>query len=72
MPTPQEAALRSLRMKYKSASTAHRGCLQALAEAKQRGEQPTAELIEQEVRALRAVEEAGADLFAAMAQAPGD
>lgn len=72
MATPYNAALRELRMKHKSASTAHESCIQALTEAKLRGEQPSAEMIEREAQTLRAVNEARVTLLAAMAQFPGD
>ena len=70
MPTSYHAELRSLRMKYKSASTAHEGCTRAIREAKQRGEEPSHVLLEQLAQALLAVTDARAKLLAAMAQAP--
>ena len=70
MPTPYHAELRSLRMKYKSASTAHESCARAIKEAKQRGEEPSHELLEQLDKALLAVTEARAKLLAAMARVP--
>ena len=71
MLTPNDAALRTLRMKYKAASSAHGACVEALAGARRRGEQPSQELVEQEAKASRALNEARAKLLAAMAQAPG-
>ncbi len=72
MPTPYNAALRELRLKYKSAFSAHESCLQALTEAKLRGEEPARELVARETEALRAVNEARDRLIGAMSQAPGD
>ena len=56
MLTPNDAALRTLRMKYKAASSAHGACVEALAGARRRGEQPSQELVEQEAKASRALE----------------
>jgi hypothetical protein len=72
MPTSHDAALRALRMKYKAASSAHRACVEALAGARRRGEEPSHESLGQEAKAARAVNEARANLLAAMAQAPGN
>ena len=55
-------------MKYKSASAAHQSCVHALDEAKRRGEPPSRDLIEQVATAARVVNEARAELFAAIAQ----
>lgn len=57
-------------MKYKSASAAHQSCAQALDEAKRRGEPPSSDLIEQVANAVRAVNEARAELFAAIGREP--
>ena len=72
MPTPYNAALRALRMKYKAASTAHATCLQALTDAKVRGAPPPQELLEQEAKALGVLKQARAELLAAMVLAPGE
>jgi hypothetical protein len=72
MPTPYDAALRTLRMKCKTASEAHAGCIEALAGARRRGELPSRELLEREAKASRAVNEARANLLATMALAPGN
>ena len=71
MTTPGDAALRTLRMKYKTASTAHASCVEALLDARWRGEQPSQELLEQEAKASRALDEARANLLAAMAPVSG-
>ena len=71
MPTPYNASLRALRMKYKSAFTAHESCMQALTDTKLRGEQPSRDLLDREAEALRVVNEARDSLLAAMAEAPG-
>ena len=55
-------------MKYKSASAAHQSCVHALDEAKRRGEAPSRDLIDQVANALRTVNEARAELFAAIAE----
>lgn len=70
MPTPYHSALRTLRMKYKSASAAHQSCTHALDEAKRRGEPPSPDLIEQVANALRAVNAAREELFAAIGREP--
>jgi hypothetical protein len=71
MPTPDNVAVRMLRIKYTVAAAAHASCIEALGAARRRGEQPPEPLLEQARNALRAVTEARAELLEAMLKNPG-
>jgi hypothetical protein len=72
MPTPYNAELRALRMKYKVAFAAHEACVQTLTEARLGGAPPSPELLRREAETLQAVNHARDQLIAAMLEAPGD
>jgi hypothetical protein len=61
--------LQALRLKYNAAVTAQRGCVRALAEANRARTAPSAELVENEERARRQLEQARVQLLAAMTEA---
>ena len=62
----KEAALRGLRLKYNAAYSAYQSCVRALSEVSMAGEAPSAELLENEAKALRELTGARANLLAAM------
>jgi hypothetical protein len=55
-----EDELRELRQLYNAAYTAYQSCVDALTEIGLRGEKPSSELLENEAKALRALNEARA------------
>ena len=69
MPWTKDAAIRSLRLTYNAAVSAHAACSRALAEATLRGDVPTPALVEAERKAKLRLEEARARLHQAMANA---
>jgi hypothetical protein len=66
MPKATEAALQTLRMRYKAAYTAYQSCVRALTEASMSGALLSKELLENEAKALRELTEARGNLLAAM------
>jgi hypothetical protein len=60
MPRPTDEQLLELRLRYQSAYTAYQSCVDALTELSIRGERPDPELLRQEARALRELNEARA------------
>jgi hypothetical protein len=55
-----EAGLRELRQRYNAAYAAYQSCVDALTEIGLRGEKPSPELLENEAKALRELNEARA------------
>jgi hypothetical protein len=72
MPTPYNASLRALRMKYKAAFTAHESCVHTLVEARFGGAPPAPELLRRETEALLAVNQARDELIEAMLEVHDD
>lgn len=72
MPTPYDASLRALRMKYKVAFSAHEACVHTLTDARMGGATPSPELLRREAETLQAVNHARDQLIEAMLAAPGD
>jgi hypothetical protein len=67
LPPATDAQLQSLRLRYNAAYTAYRSRVNALSEAAMEGKAHAAELLEHEAKALRELNEARANLLAAMA-----
>lgn len=61
--------LRTLKQNYKIAYAAYQSCVKALTEADVNGTKPSAELLESELKALKQLTEARANLLAAMSKA---
>ena len=59
--------LRTLQLKYKIAYEAYQSCVKALSETGMNGNKPSAELLDNEAKALAALTEARGNLLAAMA-----
>jgi hypothetical protein len=72
MPPLSEAVRHELRMRYHAAYTAYQACVRAVAEATMAGSLPSATLLEQEAKALGALNKLRASLMAAMVGEPGD
>jgi len=72
MPPVTEAMLQELRMRYQAAYTAYRTCVRAVSEATMNGSLPSATLLEQEAKALGALNKLRANLMAAMAADAAD
>lgn len=68
MPPATDAQLQLLRLKYNVAYTAYRSRVNALSEAAMEGKAHSAELLEHEAEILRELNEARANLLAAMAE----
>jgi len=66
MPSVTEAQLRELRHRYNAAYAAYQSCVIALNEAAMSGTHPSKELLGNEAKALRELNEARAKLLAAM------
>ena len=60
MPPMTEEKLRELRLQYQAAYTAYQSCVDALTALSFKGERPSAELLENEAKALRTLNEARA------------
>jgi hypothetical protein len=69
LPIPTEADLRDLRQRYNAAYSAYQSCVIALNAAAMTGQPPSKELLDNEAKALRELNEARGDLIAAMAAA---
>ena len=67
-----DAALQALRMKYKAVYSAHQACVRALSEAEMSGSTATADLVAEETRARAKLDEARAELLAALATQEAD
>ena len=68
MPRLTEAALITLRMRYRTAYEAYQSCVKALTEAGAHGNKPSLELVDNEAKAIRRLTETRAKLLAAMAE----
>jgi hypothetical protein len=68
MPRLTEAALITLRMRYRTAYEAYQSCVKALTEAGANGNKPSVELLDNEVKAVRRLAETRAALLVAMAE----
>jgi hypothetical protein len=66
LPSPSEADLRDLRMRYNAAYSAYQSCLIAVNEVATTGQPPSKALLESEANALRELNEARGNLIAAM------
>ena len=71
MPLVSDPALQELRMRYQAAYTAHQACVRAVSEATMSGIMPSAAMLEQEAKALRALTKLRTSLLAAMAEGDG-
>ena len=71
MPTPQQAALRALRMKYNAANSAYQDCVRVRTETTMSGGVVSIAHIEREVAALRTLNGIRDELLAAMTESAG-
>jgi hypothetical protein len=71
MPWDDHPQMRSMRLAYNAALSAHSACARVVSEAVMRGEQPTASMLGAEAAAKVRLQEARAKLHAAMAKALG-
>jgi hypothetical protein len=71
MPWNDDSEIQALRLMYNATVSAHASCARALTEATMRGDAPADSAIEAEAKARERMEQARAQLYAAMARALG-